>query len=226
LAYSSIGCRSQSAAWAGCRPKIDPVPEDEISPFRAALPGATSSAGLTPPGTTCFGLRLAGVPVLFPAGEALEYLPEAVVFPLPLAPRRLRGLMQLRGHPIAVFDPRDAAEAAHGERPQVLVIGQAAHAAALVVEQAPRAVALAPLASAGREPADSAVDADAADDPLDQGARARSASFHAALSAPVRDVSGRRWWPVDPSALFAELGGEPAATHAEARKPAPEGAEP
>jgi len=202
------------------------VPEDEISPFRAALPGVASSAGMTPPGSTCFGLRLAGVPVLFPAGEALEYLLEAVVFPLPLVPRRLRGLMQLRGHPVAVFDPRDAAEAAHGERPQVLVIGQAAHAAALVVEQPPRVVALAPLESSDRGPGDSAVAADAADDPLDQSACARSASFHAALSAPVRDLSGRRWWPVDPSALFAELSGEPAATDADARNPAPGGAEP
>lgn len=198
------------------------MPEDEISHIKAALPG------VTPSGSTCFGVRLAGVPVLFPAGEALEYLPEAVVFPLPLVPRRLRGLMQLRGHPVAVFDPRDSAEGAHGERPQVLVIGQAAHAAALVVEQPPRLVALAPPESGGDGSGDAAVTADVTDDgsdPLDPGASARSASFHAALSAPVRDVSGRRWWPVDPSALFAELGGEPAAIDADARKPAPAGPE-
>lgn len=204
------------------------MPEDEISHFKATLPGVTPSAGMTPPGTTCFGLRLAGVPVLFPAGEALEYLPEAVVFPLPLVPRRLRGLMQLRGHPIAVFDPRDLAEGVRGGRPQVLVVGQPAHAAALVVEQPPRVVALAPLEPAGHGSADSAVMADVADeggDPLDAGARARSASFSAALSAPVRDVSGRRWWPVDPSALFAELGGEPTAIDAEVLRPAPGGVE-
>jgi hypothetical protein len=202
------------------------VPEDEISHSRIALPGVTPPARVKPPDSNCFGLRLAGVPVLFPAGEALEYLPEAVVFPLPLVPRRLRGLMQLRGHPVAVFDPRDAADGAQGERPQVLVIGHASDAAALVVEQPPRLVALGPRESADGGPGDAAVAEDAADDPLDQAARARSASFHAALSAPVRDASGRRWWPVDPSALFAELGGEPAATDADARRPAPRGAEP
>lgn len=187
------------------------------TPVRAGGDDAASPA----PGR--FGARLAGLPVLFPAGEMLEYLPEVTVWRMPLAPLRVAGLMQLRGHPIPVFDAdRGRADEAPA-RVAVLLVGDAPRAAALVVESAPRGVELAGggpgavdaprgASESGAVPPERDADADAGTDleDLDEAldAIASSVCFAGALGAPLRDRSGQRWWPVSPALLFEALAGE------------------
>ena len=166
------------------------------------MPGADPAVpdGASETATIRFGIRLAGIPLLMPAGEMLEYLPEADVYPLPLAPRGLRGLMQLRGHPVAVFEAGAADVPADTRaRLPVLLVGEPARAAALVVDEAPSRVVLAGAGDAfASRAAAGALDHEAA-------GRAGGAAFAAALAEPVRDAEGRWWWPVDCDQLFETL---------------------
>lgn len=136
-----------------------------------------------------FGVRIAGVNLLLPAGAALEYLATVAVFPLPGAARRVVGLMQLRGQPMVVLDGamQPMAPAATVCRMPVLVLGGAPEGAALVVEAPPRAVASAagPVADAVRP----------------------ECPFRDALGESSRDESGQAWWSVDPRRLFEILAG-------------------
>lgn len=126
----------------------------------------------------------------------LEYLPEVTIWRMPLAPVRMAGLMQLRGHPIPVFDAGRGRGDEAPARAAVLVVGDAARAAALIVESAPEGV----------EPGDAAPAAEQTEG-IDHALAeiAASVSFRAALGAPLRDRSGRRWWPVSPARLFESL---------------------
>lgn len=92
-------------------------------------------------GTARFGLRIAGVPLLLPE-EPLEHVASAVVHPLPGAGRRVVGLAQLRGHPVVVVDPGDAAPSARPAelRAALLVIGVPPDAGALLVQAPPQPV--------------------------------------------------------------------------------------
>lgn len=88
-----------------------------------------------------FGVLLAGIPVLLPAGTALEFVAQASLFPLPLAPERVAGLMQLRGQPLLVLDastPR--ADRRTGASHDVLIVGTIPQAAALLVDGPPQRV--------------------------------------------------------------------------------------
>jgi hypothetical protein len=142
----------------------------------------------------------------------LEYLPEVTLWRMPLAPLRVAGLMQLRGHPVPVFD----AAAGQGDEPParaaVLVVGDVARAAALVVESAPLGVELVDGSRGAGDIGDMGdmghmgeVDA-GLDRALDE--LAASVPFRAALGEPLRDRSGQRWWPVSPAQLFESLAGE------------------
>lgn len=93
-----------------------------------------------------FGVRLAGLPVRLPAGTPLEYVAQASLHPLPLASKRVAGLMQLRGQPLVVLDasanegaPARAAAVALVPH-DVLVVGTLPNAAALLVDGAPQPV--------------------------------------------------------------------------------------
>ncbi len=100
---------------------------------------ALDEAGAVPPPATRFAARLAGVGVALPAGTPLEFVADAAIYPLPLAPARVAGLMQLRGQPLVVLDA--SARAAGGaaiDRRDVLVVGRPPQAAALLVEGPPR----------------------------------------------------------------------------------------
>lgn len=182
----------------------------------AGAPAQAGRQAADSPAPGRFGVRLAGLPVLFPAGEMLEYHPEVTVWRIPLAPARLAGLMQLRGHPVPVFDAGRAPADAPPNRAAVLVVGDAAGAAALIVESAPLSVELADAGPhAGRRTGDEAGSGRKApqgetdpglDDALDE--LAASVCFRAALGEPQADRSGRRWWPVAPAQLFDSLAGE------------------
>lgn len=181
-----------------------PSPGAAFPPTGALAQAGRQAAEAPAPGR--FGVRLAGLPILFPGGEMLEYLPEVTLWGMPLAPLRVAGLMQLRGHPVPVFD----AAAGQGDEPParaaVLVVGDAARAAALVVESAPLGVELVD-GSRGAGDMGHMGEVDAGlDRALDE--LAASVPFRAALGEPLRDRSGQRWWPVSPAQLFESLAGE------------------
>lgn len=91
---------------------------------------------------TRFGARLAGVAVAFPAGTPLEFVADAAIYPLPLAPGHVAGLTQLRGQPLVVLDPAKHPAAVRAiTRRDVLVVGQPPQAAALLVDGPPQALA-------------------------------------------------------------------------------------
>lgn len=143
-----------------------------------------------------FGVRLAGLPVRMPAGTPLEYVAQAALYPLPLAPARVAGLMQLRGQPLVVLDAgaiddgsaARASPAAH----DVLVVGTLPNAAALLVDDAPQSVDLA-AAELGL--------------PIERaGVLAACPFFDAIVSHRVAEGGdGAEWYEVDPARLFAAL---------------------
>ena len=141
-----------------------------------------------------FGVRLAGLPVRMPAGTPLEFVAQAVLHPLPLAPKRVTGLMQLRGQPVVVLDASaDGPAASSTLAPHdVLVVGTLPNAAALLVDGAPRTL-----------PAD----ATALGLPLARaGVLADCPFFDAIVSHRVGEgAEGGEWYEVDPSRLFAAL---------------------
>ncbi|MDT3680201.1 MAG: hypothetical protein ROZ64_15355 [Burkholderiaceae bacterium] len=147
-----------------------------------------------------FGVRLAGVPVRLPAGTALEYVAQASLHPLPLAPARIAGLMQLRGQPIVVLDAsanRETASTAANVAlvpHDVLVVGTLPHAAGLLVDGAPQ-----------RLPAEAAT---LALPPERVDALAGCPFFDAIVSHHVEaagNEEGAEWYEVDPSRLIAAL---------------------
>lgn len=95
-----------------------------------------------PPSATRFAARLGGVSVALPAGTPLEFVADATLYPLPLAPMRVAGLMQLRGQPLVVLDASPRPQGAVAiDRHDVLVVGRPPQAAALLVDGPPRALA-------------------------------------------------------------------------------------
>ncbi len=108
-----------------------------------------------------FAIGLAGWTVCLPAAAALEYVARTPLYPVPLAPDAMVGLMQLRGQPVAVFDAKrrpastgstaTSTGAIHAHLPagpaatrramishgDVLVIGALPQAAALLIDTPP-----------------------------------------------------------------------------------------
>lgn len=147
--------------------------------------------GATPSPATRFAARLGGVGVVLPEGTPLEFVADAAIHPLPLAPARVAGLMQLRGQPLVVLDAsaRPGAAAAIDRR-DVLVVGRPPQAAALLVDGPPR-----PLADGQWYPA--------------RGARPECA-FASALDvaggeAGASRAAGEALYEVDPERLFEAL---------------------
>jgi len=149
-----------------------------------------------------FGVRLAGVAVRMPAGTPLEYVAQASLHPLPLAPARIAGLMQLRGQPIVVLDASANRETASTAANialvphDVLVVGTLPHAAGLIVDGAPQNL-----------PADAAP----LEVPLERvDALLGCPFFDAIVSHHVGATGGEdgarcEWYEVDPSRLIAAL---------------------
>lgn len=154
-------------------------------------PRSSDDAGAVPLPATRFGARLGGVGVALPVGTALEFVADAAIYPLPLAPARIAGLMQLRGQPLVVLDASARpAGVATIERRDVLVMGRLPQAAALLVDGPPR-----PLVDGQWHPV-------------------RSAPPDCAFASAI-DVAGQAPWPardagealheIDPERLFAAL---------------------
>ena len=142
-----------------------------------------------------FGVRLEGLPVLLPAGLLLEFVPQARIWQLPLAPVGVAGLTHLRGHPIPVFDPGRWGAGVARREAAVLVVGEPTQAAALLVDEAPLRVELAAVGDACTDPGAAL------------GAMVHDFPCPAALGEPCVDLAGMPWWPLDPDLLFAGLVG-------------------
>lgn len=150
---------------------------------------------MTPPtATRLFGVRVAGVGLLLPQGEPLEYLAAAPVHPLPLCGPRVAGLVQLRGHPVVVLDAAVATARAGSPIPRraVLVIGAAPDAAGLCVDGPPEPVHPEPVA--GHVAAPDCAFRQALGEPLAQ--------------APDARGGARLWWRFDARRLFELLAGD------------------
>ncbi len=145
--------------------------------------------GAGTPDATRFGARLAGVAVAMPAGTPLEFIVGAAVYPLPLAPARVAGLMQLRGQPLVVLDasPTPAVGNALCRR-DVLVVGKPPRAAALLVDGPPQA-----LPEGGWH--------------LAEGALPDCAFASALNTVPTDAPAGEGWYEIDPERLFEALAG-------------------
>ena len=146
--------------------------------------------------TQAYGFTLAGVDLLLDPSEDAQFVADATVFPLFLAPPRVLGLIQVRGQPVPVLD---AAPPARGlaQRPsqvQVLVVGDGFDAGALRVDEPPRAVAFA-VSSSQQAQTHSGV----APPPRPE------CLFAVALREAQLDAAGRWWWRFDAPSLFRAL---------------------
>ena len=136
-----------------------------------------------------YGFRLGDVNVLTPEQTPAEFIVAAAIYPLPLAPRRIRGLTQRRGQPIVVFDAGSAAPEFLPTliRRPVLVIDSKNEPAAVFVEQPPSVVRCAPLAELPPRPV---------------------VPYADALIGAAREADGDGlviWWHVDFRRLFELL---------------------
>lgn len=154
-------------------------------------PRSSDDAGAVPLPATRFGARLGGVGVALPVGTALEFVADAAIYPLPLAPARIAGLMQLRGQPLVVLDPStEPAAATAMRRRDVLVVGKPPQAAALLVDGPPQ-----PLVDASWQPIDE---------------RLPDCPFASAIDVVGREPGqrggpGEPWYGADPERLFEAL---------------------
>lgn len=136
-----------------------------------------------------FGVRLATVGLLLPDGVPAVFLESVAINPLPGAPGRVLGLMQMQGYPMLVLDARDPPN--HEPTPlklSVLVLGAPERGAGLQVDSPPQAVSV--RATADAPPPVGCV-------------------FAPALISPMVDDldSNQVWWHVDLPSLFRCLAG-------------------
>ncbi|HLS54715.1 MAG TPA: chemotaxis protein CheW [Zeimonas sp.] len=160
------------------------------------------TASRSPPAAR-FGARLAGVAVAMPVGTSMEFVAAAAIYPLPLAPGRVAGLMQLRGQPLVVLDPATIPDAQGViRRHDVLVVGQPPQAAALLVDAPPEPLPEGRWRAARGAPPDCAFAAALQDAPLD----GRPAGTGGGREHPA-DAAGEGWYEIDPARLFDALTG-------------------
>src|SRR5690606_28202063 len=147
----------QRYAGARCTEVRRPMTTDRID----------ETASRSPPAAR-FGARLAGVPFAMPVGTSMGFVAAAAIYPLPLAPGRVAGLMQLRGQPLVVLDPATIPDAQGViRRHDVLVVGQPPQAAALLVDAPPEPLPEGRWRAARGAPPDCAFAAALQDAPLD-----------------------------------------------------------
>lgn len=144
-------------------------------------------------GAPRFGMTLAGVNLLMPAGRAAEYLVAAPVYPLPMAPRRIRGVTQLRGLPVLVFDAavQPPAFLPVIARQSLLILEDQPDSYALLTDQPPRAVGA--LSAAG---------------PVNRPEVPFAPALRQALRERAPDESSTLWWQADFEHLFGLLASE------------------
>ncbi|MFO1300263.1 MAG: hypothetical protein U1F17_07765 [Burkholderiaceae bacterium] len=155
------------------------------------MPRSPDDAGAERRPAARFGARLGGVGVALPPGTPLEFVADAAIYPLPLAPARVAGLMHLRGQPLVVLDPSAEPVATTAmRRRDVLVVGKPPQAAALLVDGPPQALVDGSWQAGHERPPD--------------------CPFVPALDAVDREPgpradAGEVWYEADPERLFEAL---------------------
>jgi len=91
---------------------------------------------------TRFGFRIGDIGLLVPAGMHSELVEETEVYPLPTTPAWLRGLINLRGGLVPVFDLRAlfSMEEGGGAAPHLLVLNREARAVGVLIDGLPLSV--------------------------------------------------------------------------------------
>jgi len=91
---------------------------------------------------TRFGFRIGDIGLLVPTGMLSELVEETEVYPLPTTPIWLRGLINLRGGLVPVFDLRALFSMGEGSgaAPHLLVLNQGTQAVGVLIGGLPRSV--------------------------------------------------------------------------------------
>ena len=87
-----------------------------------------------------YGFRAAGLAFLIPARQGSEVVPMPGIAAIPNAPRGLKGMFNLRGNLVPVFDLERALdlETAKQDNPMLLVVGKTEEAAGILVDGYPK----------------------------------------------------------------------------------------
>lgn len=101
-----------------------------------------------------FDVVLGNLRILLPAASPCEYLAQAVVYPVPRAPRRLFGMMHLRGHPLPVFDVHSIATDLLPivQRCRLVVLREGLESVGLICDRPPSPVTLAGVLADAAKP--------------------------------------------------------------------------
>ena len=95
---------------------------------------------LTP---TRFGFRIGDLGLLVPTGMVSELIEESEVYSLPTTPDWFRGLMNLRGSLVPVFDLKILFEMRTGSiKSRLLVLNERSKAVGVIIDSPPKTVAL------------------------------------------------------------------------------------
>jgi twitching motility protein PilI len=90
-----------------------------------------------------FGFRIGDIGLLVPIGMVSELIEESEIYPLPTTPDWYRGLMNLRGSLVPIFDLKILFEMRTGVvKPRLLVLNERSKAVGVLVDAAPKSVAL------------------------------------------------------------------------------------
>lgn len=111
-----------------------------FAPIGAVLTGATARADRA---IARYGFRAGGLGLLIAPLTASEAVPHARIAPIPRCPSWVRGVMNLRGTPVPVFDLDLAlglGESGMHVKPLVLVLDKGLAALGIAIEAPPRAV--------------------------------------------------------------------------------------
>lgn len=95
---------------------------------------------------TRFGFRIGDLGLLVPNGMVSELIEEADIYPLPTTPDWFRGLMNLRGGLVPVFDLKILFEmqTGTGTKPRLLVLNERMRAVGVLTDAPPKSIALGP----------------------------------------------------------------------------------
>ena len=93
---------------------------------------------------TRFGFRIGDLGLLVPLGMVSELIEESEIYPLPTTPEWFRGLMNLRGSLVPVFDLKLLFEmrTGTGSAPRLLVLNERVRAVGILIDAVPKGVAL------------------------------------------------------------------------------------
>lgn len=105
--------------------------------------GAGAELGATEHEPPRHGVTIGPYKVLLPANDVSEVVKGSTIYPVPKTADWVKGLLNLRGNLVPVFDLAEHFDAAAGvpESPQIVAVGRAGEAVALIVDGIPKSAA-------------------------------------------------------------------------------------